>query len=136
MNPQEEKNAINTEERITSNPIKRSFSQTLKSVEAQVEIFALPRPKQLKGKELCMIIAEVMRLPPDSLIRVDGDDKEASEVAEIYKMLNYSHIESVIDNVNSTKYRIRAMKTYLRTALYNSVFTLENSLDNEVNSEI
>ena len=136
MNPQEEKNAINAEERITSNPIKRSFSQTLKSVEAQVEIFALPRQKQLKGKELCMIIAEVMRLPPDTLIRVDGDDKEASEVAEIFTMLNYSHIESVIDNVNSTKYRIRAMKTYLRTALYNSVFTLENSLDNEVNSEI
>lgn len=121
---------------VPPNPIKRSFSQTLKAVEAQVEWQALPRDKQLKGKELCMIIAEVLRLHPEALIRVDGEDREAAEVAEIYSMLNYSHIEAVIDSIAATKYRIRAMKTYLRTSLYNVVFTLENSMDNEVRSDL
>lgn len=119
-----------------SHPIKRSFSQTLKLVEAQVEWQCLPRNKQLKGKELCMIIAEVLTLPAGALIRIEGEDREAADVAEIYGMLNYSHIEAVIDSLDATRYRIRAMKTYLRTSLYNAVFTLENSLDNEVRSDM
>ncbi len=122
------------DKRINSNPFKRSFTEALREVEARIEWECLSYERKARGRELAMIITEVERLPPNSLIRVDGEDHEAYEVAEIYQMLTHDHIESVLDNLDETRYRVKAMKTYLRTALYNAVFTVENSVVNEVNS--
>lgn len=115
--------------------VKRSFSQTLKEVEARIEWCCLGRDRQARGRELAMIIAEVERLAPDAQIRIDGDDKDASDVAEVYKMLTHDHINAVLDQLDEVGYRVKAMKTYLRTALYNVVFTMENSIDNSVKSD-
>lgn len=136
MKHEEQKNNGEKPQITSSNLVKRSFSQTLNEVEARIEWECFGHNKRAKARELCMIIAEVERLPPDSLIRIDGEDREASEITEIYRMLTHDHIEQVLENIGLVQYRIRAMKTYLRTALYNSVFTIENSLENSVQCDI
>ena len=126
---------VRNERQVPSAPVKCSFKETVKAVEARIEWDCLPYGRQARARELAMIIAEVERMAPDALIRVDGIDKEASEVAEIYGMLTHDHINTVLDNLGDVRYRISAMKTYLRTALYNVVFTMENTTDNMANAE-
>lgn len=137
MNKTEKQNLdAEQEQRLPSAPIKCSFKETLRAVEARIEWDCLPYGRQASARELAMIIAEVERLEPSTLIRVDGSDKEASEVAEIYGMLTHDHINTVLDNLGDVRYRISSMKTYLRTALYNVVFTMENTTDNMARAEM
>lgn len=137
MNKTEKQNLdAGQEKQVPSAPIKCSFKETLRAVEARIEWDYLPRDRQASARELAMIIAEVERLEPSTLIRVDGSDKEASEVAEIYGMLTHDHINTVLDNLGDVRYRISSMKTYLRTALYNVVFTMGNTIDNMVRAEM
>lgn len=122
-----------TEKQVLS--VKRTFSQSLREVEDRIEWKDLARDRQARGRELAMIIAEVERLAPDTMVRIDGEDHEAGEVAEIYRMLTHDHINTVIEELDGIGHRIKAMKTYLRTALYNVVFTMEHTLENSVKSD-
>jgi len=132
----ENKNRLGDEKRVLSVPVKRSFKETLKEVEDRIEWFCLRPDRRPQGRELAMIIAEVELLPPDAMVRIDGNDISAALVAEVYSELRNDHIVFVLDNLAALNYRFRSAKTYIRTALYNAALTLENSYDNMVNSEI
>lgn len=127
---------VRQDKQVPSVPVKCSFRETLRAVEARIEWDCLHYGRRAQARELAMIIAEVERMPPDTLIRVDGCDKDAAEVAEIYQLLTHDHINTVLDNLAEMRYRVRAMKTYLRTALYNVVFTMENTTENMAKADL
>lgn len=86
--------------------------------------------------EFCSIIADVLTLPPQALIVIDSEQRYASAVQEVYELLDERHLETVLENFNNVAYKIKNPKTYLRTALYNSYFELENKSANETNVRI
>lgn len=124
------------DKQVLSSPVKRTFRQVQKEVEERCEILALPRDDVAKARELAMIIAEVELLPPDARVRIDGNDLFAQMVAEVFSELRHEHIEFVLDNLRNLKFRFFDAKTYVRTALYNSVFTLELAVENMVNADL
>ena len=83
-------------------------------------------------KELCLIIAEVLVLRPDAIVKINGSDMNAHLVQEIYSQLRNDHIQLVFDNFHNVTTHIYNKKAYLRTALYNSVFEAESGSVNDI----
>ncbi len=116
------------------------FISTLQSVKEQINFKYLVREfekdeiKQII--EFCNIMADVLTLPPKALIVIGKEQRYAANVQEVYKLLDERHIETVLENFNNIAYKIKNPKTYLRTALYNSFFEIENKSANETNVRI
>lgn len=113
------------------------FISNLKGVREQIDFQHLVRDYELDEmkqiNEFCSIIADVLTLPPKALIVIDGEQRYAATVQEVYKQLDERHIGVVLENYNNIAYKIKNPKTYIRTALYNSYFELENKSANETN---
>ena len=109
--------------------------EVLKLIKAQIELDTFSPTDKDFAKEIALIIAEVMRLPETALIRIDGNGLPAGMVQEVLAMVEREHVEGVILAYRRAKYEIRHKKTYLRTALYNSVFEMESRIENEFASE-
>ncbi len=113
------------------------FISNLKRVREQINFQHLVREYELDEvrqiNEFCSIIADVLTLPPQTLIVIDGEQRYVATVQEVYKQLDERHIGVVLENYNKIAYRIKNPKTYIRTALYNSYFELENKSANETN---
>jgi len=84
-------------------------------------------------KDLCLIIAEVLILDKDSVIKINGFDIRMSLVQEIYSQINNDHLRVVFSNFQNVSHRVYNKKLYLRTALYNAVFEKEAHGVNEMN---
>jgi hypothetical protein len=82
-------------------------------------------------KELCLIIAEVLVLDSDSVIKIGGSFICARLVQEVYSKINNDHVRLVFSNFNNVSQRIFNKKAYLRTALYNAVFEIESHFVND-----
>ncbi len=104
-------------------------------VAKQIELDCFENRYRAFANDICMIIAEVMFFPSSFKVRIDGQSLLAGTVAEVYKLLTHEHIALVIENFEKIAYRIKYKKTYLRTALYNSLFEYEAHYTNEVRSE-
>lgn len=87
-------------------------------------------------REVCMIIAEVYMMDPARPIRISGEWLDGYVVQEIFGELGRFHIEAVIDEFCRLDIDIRNKKAYLRTALYNIVFTLDAHYTNRVNHDL
>lgn len=109
--------------------------EVMELIKDQIELDTFSSTDKDFAKEIALIIAEVMRLPETALIRIDGNGLHAGMVQEVYAMLEREHVEGVILAYRRAKYEIRRRKTYLRTALYNSVFETESRIENEFASE-
>ena len=116
------------------------FISNLQRVREQINFTYLVREYEKDEirqiNEFCSIIADVLTLPPQALIIIDGEQRYAETVQEVYELLDERHIETVLENFNNVAYKIKNPKTYLRTALYNSYFELENKSANETNVRI
>ena len=88
-----------------------------------------------QAQEICMIITEVILLPDDTEIQIAGRKMNIALVRDVYSFLEYDHVLMVMDNFRHIKYKINHKKTYLRTALYNSVFELMSAIQNDINME-
>jgi len=77
-------------------------------------------------KELCLIIAEVLVLDPDTIIFTNGSKKSAFLIQEVYRQLNNEHLRVVYENFYDVSHRVHNKKAYLRTALYNAFFEIES----------
>lgn len=109
--------------------------EVMELIKAQIELDTFSPTDKYFAKEIALIIAEVMLLPETASIRIDGNGLPAGMVQEVYAMLEREHVEGVISAYRRAKYEIRHRKTYLRTALYNSVFETESRIENEFASE-
>lgn len=113
------------------------FISNLKRVKEQINFeyfqreFEKDEVKQII--EFCNIIADVLTLPPQAFIVIGKEQRYASDVQEVYMLLDERHLETVLVNFNQVAYKIKNPKTYIRTALYNSFFEIENKVANEAN---
>lgn len=126
----EDANGYNAKEKEVTNTlffknqsVNQSFDETLGKIKAQIEIDSVPVKLLLQAEELAVIIAEVMRLRQNDALKV-GD------VQAVFSKIENEHIIYVLEHYNEVPYRIRNPKQYLRTALYNSVFEINNAAAN------
>lgn len=115
----------------------KSFSENLMNIKNQIyyDYFKrnFERDEIRQVDEFCKIIADVLTLPPDSKIKIGKEERFAESVQEIYLCLDERHIETVLEHFNKVTYKITSPKTYIRTALFNAYFELENQNANENN---
>lgn len=109
------------------------FYETFEKVKEQIEFKCFSTDTQATAENICLIITEVLKLPPNALIRISGNNLPAEIVQAIYYRLTHEHIKLVIKNFGRATYEIKHKKTYLRTALYNSVFEIDAHYENAVN---
>ena len=107
-----------------------SFSDALNQVMQQVDFHCFADIHSQRTdplyKELCLIIAEVFLLDPESAISINGALTPLRLVQDIYLQLRHGHIRTVFENFQDVASRIYNKKAYLRTALYNIVFEIES----------
>lgn len=111
----------------------KTLLEYLYEIQEQVDYSDFEGEEKKQVKELCLIIAEIMRLPDSYDVTINGEKLPASIVKEVFALIEMSHICHVIENFSKISYTVNHTKTYLRTALYNSVFEVQNKLENEVN---
>lgn len=110
--------------------------EMLELTKAKIEQETFSASDRAFAGEIALIIAEVMRLPETAEIRIEGNRLAARMVQEVYAMIEKEHVEAVIRSYRNARYEIRHKKTYIRTALYNSVFEMESAVENEFSSEV
>lgn len=113
--------------RCKSQSVRPSFDEVLEQVKEQIAIDCVPFEQILQAEEFAAIITEVLRLRPEDKLRVDGVMHSAADVQAVYVKLENEHIMHVIETYNEIPYTIKSPKMYLRTALYNAVFELNNA---------
>lgn len=108
------------------------FGTALAAVREQIEAGKMPPQDRAQAEEIASIIAEVLCLNPDSEISIGGEKISAALVSEIFFRIDSDRVRAVIRRYREATYKITHPKSYLRTALYNSVFDFEASVENEV----
>jgi hypothetical protein len=112
-----------------------TFYEVFADVKCRVDFDCFSPAERDNAEDICLIITEVLKLPPDALIRIAGNNLPAEMVQAIYHRLTHEHIELVMENFGRATYEIKHKKTYLRTALYNSVFEINAHYENAVKSD-
>lgn len=112
----------------------QSFAEVLQGVRESVEIECFDGRNRKFAEELCLIIAEIHRLPLGTSVRIGGDDLPIDLVRDVYLGLRNEHIAAVIEKYSRIRYPIKYKKTYIRTALYAQIFEQESGEVNEFNS--
>ena len=100
----------------------------------QIGIDCFSKSDRPFAETIANIITEVLILPDDAPVRISGYNLSAKTVALIFLDITYDHVAGVIQRFREANYKIKHIKTYLRTALYNSFFELEAQAENFVNS--
>ena len=99
-----------------------TFEEVAEWVKDNSEFECFDEEQRDAAEEICLIIAEVLKLPSGLNVRIGGNDLPVELVASVYKRIRKEHIELVMENFSCAAYAVKHKKTYLRTALYNSVF--------------
>ena len=95
------------------------------------------RPQDMESvDELVELMADTMLVPDRGTVRVAGAEKPASVVKGRFMKLAHSHIEYVIGCIQKHTGKIRNIKAYLLTALYNSSLTISSFYRAEVNHDL
>lgn len=85
--------------------------------------------------EMCAIMAEAYMMDPAGKIRISGEWLDVYIVQQVFGEVTEEHVGQVVNDFNRVCCEIKNKKAYLRAMLYNSVFSLQASTRNEVNSE-
>lgn len=83
--------------------------------------------------ELVELMTEVMMLPDEAVVRISGTEKPAGIVKSQFMKIGQAHIQYVMGCLGSNTTKVGNIKSYLLTALYNSVMTMEHYYRAEVN---
>ena len=119
--------------------LRPSFRSAISRAEKQVEYDIILQGKLIApglAKEVCMIIAEVYMMDPEKPIRISGEWLDGHVVQQVFEELTSEHVIAVIDEFCRLTIDVKNKKAYLRTSLYNSVFTLDAHYTNRVNYDL
>lgn len=86
-------------------------------------------------EQMCKIMTEVFRKDGNADVKIGRQTLKASKVQEVFEQVRSTELRFVADNVCAVRYKIKFIKAYLTTALYNSVFESELRIINDVNSD-
>ena len=112
----------------------QSFYDVLEYVREMIEIECFDDNDKRFAESIAYIIAEILMLPEDASVKISGFSLSAKTVAQIFLGVTHDHIAGVIARFRTVNYEIKHLKTYLRTALYNSFFEFEADAENFANS--
>ena len=79
-------------------------------------------------EEIKALLAEVCSTRREWL-RIAGSERSATEVRERFMSLNSEHVRYVLESMKETTTRIRNIRQYLLTALYNAPLTINSYYD-------
>lgn len=130
-----EKNNKNNFAMNEGRSVRPSFREIFTEVKEKAEMQCFTKEDMPQANELCLIIAEVVMLNPENEIRIGGVMLSVEMVQEVYGQIGHEHIELVIGNFNKVSYEVKNKKSYLRTALYNSVFEIESHWTNQFHAD-
>lgn len=85
----------------------------------------------MKVDELVQLMVNTI-CSPQRYIRINGDNESAEVVKARFLKINDMHIRYVLERLNSNTTKIRNIRNYLLTALYNAPDTMENFYEAEV----
>ena len=107
-----------------------AFHDVLSYVCDLIEIECFDKADRPFAESIANIIAEVLILPEDAPVRISGYNLSAKTVALIFLDITHEHVAGVMQRFRTVNYKIKHLKTYLRTALYNSFFEFEADVEN------
>lgn len=122
-----------------SRSLRPSFREAISRAERQVEMEIIRQDREIEaglGRELCMIMAEVYMMDSEKPIRISGEWMDGHVVQQVFAELRRDHVVMVADEFCRLTSDIRNKKAYLRTALYNSVFSIDAHYTNRVNHDL
>ena len=96
----------------------------------------LDRREKEDVDELIELMAEILMMPDDSVVRIGGADKPVSVVKSRFLKLTYSHIEYVLFSLHRNTSKVANIRAYLLTTLYNSSMTMNHYYQAEVNHDL
>ncbi len=111
-------------------PVGYTLRKKTEAALEQIEIGAFSERDDPLARVLAGIIAEVYILPPGCTVRIEGEALPVETVREVYAGITHEHVAGVIARFRETGHRIRHIKSYLRTALYNAVFEFDFDCEN------
>lgn len=117
-------------------PSRPSFREAISRAEEQAEYpECFTKEERELAHELCKIIAEVYLMDRTKPIRISGEWLDGHVVAEVFGEITNEHVRCVLEEFTRQAGEIRNVKAYLRTMLYNSVFTVSSHYENRVNHD-
>ena len=134
LNPVQKSQSGHVEELLRQQLGRQSFYDVLQYIREVIEIDCFSAEDRPLAETISNIITEVLILPDDTPIKISGYNLSAKTVALIFLGVTHEHVAGVIQRFRLANYEIKHIKTYLRTALYNSFFEFEAQLENFANS--
>lgn len=116
--------------------LRPSFREAISRAERQIGWREISTRDKVLAHEICAIIAEVYMMAPDKPIRISGEWLDGFIVQEVFREVTMEHAEAVIEEFKRVTENIVNKKAYLRTMLYNSVFSLDAHYTNRVNHDM
>lgn len=113
-----------------------SLVELYEAARKQIEDTAFKLEDRELAQQIAMIMAGMAQLPGDAAVRIGRETLPAYHVQQAYKMLDHEHVVEVIRKYRKLTYRIDAVKTYLRTMLYNAVFEGVARLENDIRADM
>ena len=86
--------------------------------------------------ELVEMIVDVLRMPDTAILRINGNDMPAVLVKEHYYKIRRDHIDYVRWTMRNNSRKINNIRSYMITALYNSVLTIGHYYQAEANYDV
>lgn len=112
-----------------------SFREAIEETEAQIEPETFESSLRGRVREVCRVIAEIYMLPDGARVKIEGEELPVETVREVFAQLNDQHVRYSLERLDGYEGRIFAMKPFLRTLLYNSVFEMESHYNNRYNAD-
>lgn len=122
------------DKRESGQSVRQSISEITDALACSFEIEGLAGSKELYT-EMCRIIADVLTIHPDCIMRIAGQPRNARNVQEMYGLLTGSHLEMVAEKFSSCTYEIKNRVAWMRTALYNAPMEFDSYYTNQVNTD-
>lgn len=113
----------------------RGFLEALETAKEQVDAFAFEKEEEPLVETLCRNMATIYQMPKDTLVSINGQKMTAEQVSAIYQLIRQENIEHIICTFSKVDYGIKHTASYLRTALYNSVFESSAYWENKFRSK-
>ena len=109
------------------------YNNAVNKVKKQIEYGYLIENYEKSTIDLIVsLIADVY--VDDSSISVNNRTIVAEQARIEYAKLTQEHIEFVLESIANTKTKIKNIRTYLQSCLYNAYHTMNIAIDNEINS--
>lgn len=86
--------------------------------------------------ELVELIVDVMIMPDHAAVRIAGAERPAAVVKERFLKLEHSHIAYVLGCLRENTSKVGNIRSYLLTALYNAVLTIDSYYQAEANYDL